>query len=200
MPQLNLSQQKTQHLAQSLYRGGCEAEEKRVIRQLLEALLFEQICEFTYRAGYFRFFLSNSYYRVAGKVSGFSRIRIDADRMFFIDEKKPQDNPQPKTLQQEKTRQEKVHQNITWRPLTLHKLITDLPTSHSVRQQLTVELEQTIKLCHWNNQHLTRLESRRQLTYNQLESAIDEGHPYHCLLYTSPSPRDRTRSRMPSSA
>jgi len=25
-------------------------------------------------------------------------------------------------------------------------------------------------------------------------------HPYACLLYTSPSPRDRTRSRMPSSA
>ena len=24
--------------------------------------------------------------------------------------------------------------------------------------------------------------------------------PKHCLLYTSPSPRDRTRSRMPSSA
>ena len=27
-----------------------------------------------------------------------------------------------------------------------------------------------------------------------------EGKPYYCLLYTSPSPRDRTRSRMPSSA
>ena len=26
------------------------------------------------------------------------------------------------------------------------------------------------------------------------------GRPYTCLLYTSPSPRDRTRSRMPSSA
>ena len=25
-------------------------------------------------------------------------------------------------------------------------------------------------------------------------------HPFNCLLYTSPSPRDRTRSRMPSSA
>ena len=25
-------------------------------------------------------------------------------------------------------------------------------------------------------------------------------HQYICLLYTSPSPRDRTRSRMPSSA
>ena len=28
----------------------------------------------------------------------------------------------------------------------------------------------------------------------------DYGHGYICLLYTSPSPRDRTRSRMPSSA
>ena len=26
------------------------------------------------------------------------------------------------------------------------------------------------------------------------------GHPYICLLYTSPSPRDATLSRMPSSA
>ena len=26
------------------------------------------------------------------------------------------------------------------------------------------------------------------------------GYRYDCLLYTSPSPRDRTRSRMPSSA
>ena len=29
---------------------------------------------------------------------------------------------------------------------------------------------------------------------------IFTGRPYVCLLYTSPSPRDRTRSRMPSSA
>ena len=30
--------------------------------------------------------------------------------------------------------------------------------------------------------------------------AVDSGDIYGCLLYTSPSPRDRTRSRMPSSA
>ena len=30
--------------------------------------------------------------------------------------------------------------------------------------------------------------------------APDRALVYHCLLYTSPSPRDRTRSRMPSSA
>ena len=28
----------------------------------------------------------------------------------------------------------------------------------------------------------------------------DDAETYSCLLYTSPSPRDRTRSRMPSSA
>ena len=32
-----------------------------------------------------------------------------------------------------------------------------------------------------------------------LEKEVDELHR-NCLLYTSPSPRDRTRSRMPSSA
>ena len=34
----------------------------------------------------------------------------------------------------------------------------------------------------------------------QLEDRLDEALQYFCLLYTSPSPRDRTRSRMPSSA
>ena len=29
---------------------------------------------------------------------------------------------------------------------------------------------------------------------------LDAGEPYYCLLYTSPSPRDKRQSRMPSSA
>ena len=32
------------------------------------------------------------------------------------------------------------------------------------------------------------------------KSSRDKRFPYFCLLYTSPSPRDRTKSRMPSSA
>ena len=32
------------------------------------------------------------------------------------------------------------------------------------------------------------------------EVEINHWHGYHCLLYTSPSPRDRQKSRMPSSA
>ena len=33
-----------------------------------------------------------------------------------------------------------------------------------------------------------------------IENLLYIGEFYDCLLYTSPSPRDRTRSRMPSSA
>jgi len=35
---------------------------------------------------------------------------------------------------------------------------------------------------------------------NEEEAARIMAQRYRCLLYTSPSPRDRTRSRMPSSA
>ena len=33
-----------------------------------------------------------------------------------------------------------------------------------------------------------------------LQKIKKDGKPYSCLLYTSPSPRDRQKSRMPSSA
>src|SRR5665811_1183773 len=39
----------------------------------------------------------------------------------------------------------------------------------------------------------------RELEYHQIDSRICSMF-INCLLYTSPSPRDRTRSRMPSSA
>ena len=41
----------------------------------------------------------------------------------------------------------------------------------------------------------------REYTFNELiKVGSDTALPNRCLLYTSPSPRDRTRSRMPSSA
>ena len=39
-----------------------------------------------------------------------------------------------------------------------------------------------------------------QIYNNQLQAILFSVNQYSCLLYTSPSPRDRTRSRMPSSA
>src|SRR5674476_1099573 len=40
----------------------------------------------------------------------------------------------------------------------------------------------------------------RVLNYLVDFKKTDSGTPYICLLYTSPSPRDRQKSRMPSSA
>ena len=44
--------------------------------------------------------------------------------------------------------------------------------------------------------------SSEQATANNMRQFVNGmfNHSYACLLYTSPSPRDRTRSRMPSSA
>ena len=43
-------------------------------------------------------------------------------------------------------------------------------------------------------------ENMEALKHNWLFKSYFEERGYTCLLYTSPSPRDRTRSRMPSSA
>ena len=52
------------------------------------------------------------------------------------------------------------------------------------------------------------LNKKRKLTFEMIRQLHDKMNiptevlirSYCCLLYTSPSPRDRTRSRMPSSA
>ena len=48
----------------------------------------------------------------------------------------------------------------------------------------------------------TRMQMRNSLSMSEaeVEELLETNVPYTCLLYTSPSPRDRTRSRMPSSA
>ena len=44
------------------------------------------------------------------------------------------------------------------------------------------------------------MEGLQSVIYVKVSDAEFVGIPICCLLYTSPSPRDRTRSRMPSSA
>ena len=39
-----------------------------------------------------------------------------------------------------------------------------------------------------------------EITEGNIVDTVEDALYYSCLLYTSPSPRDRTRSRMPSSA
>ena len=48
--------------------------------------------------------------------------------------------------------------------------------------------------------HIDELSSARGVAILDFAERVYREHAYDCLLYTSPSPRDRTRSRMPSSA
>ena len=45
-----------------------------------------------------------------------------------------------------------------------------------------------------------KLRKTREQVLEMISGAVKHARNYTCLLYTSPSPRDRTRSRMPSSA
>ena len=51
-----------------------------------------------------------------------------------------------------------------------------------------------------NNAHWEFFERLRKEDPVHLNQDDEFGRYWSCLLYTSPSPRDRTRSRMPSSA
>ena len=60
-----------------------------------------------------------------------------------------------------------------------------------LRENRAMELESGIAAFETKNfAHATKL----------LSPIAEEGNPDACLLYTSPSPRDRQKSRMPSSA
>ena len=124
--------------------------DKRVIRQLLEALLFEQLVPYVYRDGRLDFRIGDVSYSATGAISSFSRVRIDANSI-QCDKGVP----------------------------NLNAIVEALPGADEVKQQLLKELQQTAALCEWNRQHLQRFLSRRHLSYTQLESEIDEGHPYH---------------------
>ena len=52
--------------------------------------------------------------------------------------------------------------------------------------------------CHWTEQK--ELDYIITIYIDETEELLAQQKLKHCLLYTSPSPRDRTRSRMPSSA
>ena len=97
---------------------------------------------------------------------------------------------------------------------TTTKSSLDLWFKEAKKQNLSVQTKYTC--CYPTNKKF--IESHQQLIQNKIDdikdkkirilfsahslpvSIIKGGDPYHCLLYTSPSPRDRTRSRMPSSA
>ncbi|MED4453996.1 IucA/IucC family protein [Metabacillus fastidiosus] len=143
-----------QHLAYS------KKAEKRVKRQLVEAMIFEGIIKYkeTETAdsySIFYLFGENRTYRCEGRRTAFDRIRIKEASIF------------------------KECQDHSLVEATIEELAGELIRDGEHKLRLINELNQTIKLCSWNELHLPQPASRRKSAYEELESEIMEGHPYH---------------------
>ena len=70
------------------------------------------------------------------------------------------------------------------------------------QQDLTPFIEKAKEDRHYAEQHGQRKDGYRKFATipDAVALKILEDHHINCLLYTSPSPRDRQKSRMPSSA
>ena len=70
----------------------------------------------------------------------------------------------------------------------LKKLVNDKPLWDAFEAELEERIQSSYK---------TFSQTDDPIVMQRMQGAV---HALTCLLYTSPSPRDRTRSRMPSSA
>ena len=93
------------------------------------------------------------------------------------------------------------HKNLWHLPIPENQELTDIRLANGLHYKCLKPLEKYE--LHYVD--ADREEVEIHLTYDAIcepnrlgESHLDQ--PGRCLLYTSPSPRDRTRSRMPSSA
>ncbi|MGD7044867.1 IucA/IucC family protein [Jeotgalibacillus proteolyticus] len=126
----------------------------RICRQLIEALLFENLLSCTEKEVggiiHFHIPLQSAVLLCSGKRGAFGRIRIKGESI-------------------------RLEKGTNSEAISLDKLLNsaDFPSAFSL------ELKQTKKLTQWNEQHLTQTENRSSLSYEELESAIWEGHPYH---------------------
>jgi 3,4-dihydroxybenzoyl-citryl-spermidine/N-citryl-spermidine--spermidine ligase len=137
--------------------------DERVLRQLVEALLFERIASWsgdhlapgTAGEREIAFCVGRRAYRCRGRVGAFGRVRVAPGSV----------------------KQASGHdlRDTSWR-----ELLHELPCSGLVKAEVAEELENTVRLCRWNQEQLPRLrQSRRGLTYEELEGLLHEGHPYH---------------------
>ena len=84
----------------------------------------------------------------------------------------------------------------------------------AICQELNITRVLTTQVINWARSSVKECDVARRLVHFSVAQQVPPKHlseellllrdakvlSYHCLLYTSPSPRDRTRSRMPSSA
>lgn len=129
--------------------------EDRVLRQLVAALLFEGLTSFSISGkDRLTFALEDSLFRCKASVGPFGRIRI-----------------QPHSIELRDNGGE-------WSAATLASIVRGLPGNGINRGRILRELEQTTALCRWNTENIPP-RARRDMSFIDLEAALDEGHPYH---------------------
>jgi len=92
-----------------------------------------------------------------------------------------------------------------WKPAEISKInlkkIERLETEKKIETGKVAEQEDPVRAA--SIPHVYEVGKEKIVNYEkygQFREVGTSGYSYSCLLYTSPSPRDRTRSRMPSSA
>lgn len=132
--------------------------ETRVIKQLLEAIVFERLLSFEINKEssktHITIFGNNLRIYSEAKCSSFGRIRLNESTIKITDLKGRQVSE------------------------PLREIVLQLTNNKKMQDSLIEELHQTILLGNWNEKNLKHL-NRRDLSYEEMESAIMEGHPYH---------------------
>ncbi|MBT2690955.1 siderophore biosynthesis protein [Bacillus sp. ISL-47] len=147
---------------QKLHPLPSKKAERRVIRQLLEAVLFEGLMDYEKTAirpedplVSFTIYGNQRTYCCEGSIAAFDRVRLKEGSI--------------RSVQSDSSRTE----------TSIEELAEDLVPDPDKRSMLIHELQQTVQLCEWNETHLMPSPSRRTFSYEELESEIWEGHPYH---------------------
>ncbi|KYG91552.1 siderophore biosynthesis protein [[Bacillus] sp. KCTC 13219] len=134
--------------------------ELRVRRQLMEAMIFEGLIQFeetrlNHEILALTLIGQKCTYHCEGRRTVFNRLRITGNRLL------------------------RVSKDGLVREATLEDLVDELLSTPKDKIRLLNELHLTIQLCEWNDYHLQMPMSRRNSSYEELESEIMEGHPYH---------------------
>ncbi|MCG1023406.1 IucA/IucC family protein [Sutcliffiella horikoshii] len=136
--------------------------EKRIVRQLIEAILFEGLMDMEKTVPKlddtvvtFTIFGKERTYSCEGKITAFDRVRLKEESI--------------RSLQPDGS-------NTATR---VEDLVEDLVSDPEKSNLIIRELAQTALLVEWNEANLSAHLSRRAFPYEELESEIWEGHPYH---------------------
>ena len=85
----------------------------------------------------------------------------------------------------------------------IYDMQAKLLPAHDMEDSRAFTRSERILLDHQKLKRMSAVDLRdliRDVLHNPEFNASEVDHYMHCLLYTSPSPRDRQKSRMPSSA